>query len=223
MAEEKDATEFTLRLEGLSRDTLRWLAANPELAQHVVSRALSEASMVPTVNQSYSEGRMILPTNRRGVRKLLDSGRDAADANTQGYVSPEFLASIPNDLHPFIVPAPEVSGMEVLVSARTAADRLGVSTATVTSWISKNQILGFKSAGKNYLVPIEQIRGQRRIVPGIPRVIEFFASHEEAWDFLNEPLTHSDKAPERRPMELLLEGKLDLVLELATAYIEGYD
>lgn len=92
-----------------------------------------------------------------------------------------------------------------LITGGKAADLLRVDRSTVSEWIRAHKMIGWKSTGRSFIVPREQIKGEREIYLGIAKVIERCeGDHELAWWYLNTVRTFG--AESVRPIEWIKEG-----------------
>lgn len=223
-----DGEEITIQLSSrlLTSDARYWLTQNTDTAKHLLAAVINEVAYKNAKAKSAARNQSEESGSSAGgaVRRFSPLGVMRAELSTPTGGAPLDEASIvPDQLLPFLVEEPSKTETDELLSAREAAGRLDISPATLVSWIAKDKVLGFRSAGRNYLVPSEQILGRKRTIPGIDRLLSLFSCHEQAWEFLDQALVYSDKAPGKRPIELLNSGNVDDVLEFASSYLDGFD
>lgn len=121
---------------------------------------------------------------------------------------------------PIKTSTPHPETIKGLVSASKAAELIDMKPATVIKWIEAERMLGWRSSGRNYIVPLEQIEGPRSIYPGIADVIaRFDGNSKRAWWYLNKPRAFG--ARRVRPMDLIKEGGTSA--EQAIANAGGYN
>jgi excisionase family DNA binding protein len=93
---------------------------------------------------------------------------------------------IPEPLRPFVDDDSAGATDDELIGPEEAARRLGVSRATVYSWIDSLRLIGWRLTRQDTLIPAEQISGRGELVPGIDRVLEILPEPRTAWRFLKE-------------------------------------
>lgn len=82
-----------------------------------------------------------------------------------------------------------------LLSGPMLAERLQVSLATLDAWRTANKAIAFPSETGEYVYPVRQLDGTEP-VDGLDRVVEFFSSPDEAWEWLVTPCRYTnDEAP----------------------------
>lgn len=108
-------------------------------------------------------------------------------------------------------------GRGELISAQEAAQQLHMHRQTVYKWVDEGKLLGWRLPTKQRIrVPKEQILGSGHVVGGIQELLQIIDVPEVAWNFLDEP--HSFSGGVERPIEMLLRGQKDEVLEAARSY-----
>jgi hypothetical protein len=103
-----------------------------------------------------------------------------------------------------------------LVGANELVERLGISRGTLDNWRKANRIVALRKGLRNFLYPLRQFE-QRRPVPGLDRVVPFFASHEETWEWLVAPNRMTDGKP---PIEKLRDGDVPMVASAAEGALD---
>jgi len=98
-----------------------------------------------------------------------------------------------------------------LVGAGELVERLKISRGTLDNWRNANRIVALRKGLRNFLYPLRQFE-RRRPLPGLERVIPFFASAEEAWEWLVAPNRMTEGKP---PIEKLRDGDVTMVTSAA--------
>jgi excisionase family DNA binding protein len=123
--------------------------------------------------------------------------------------------TIPEKLRPFVIEAAAVIPPIGVIGADEAAQRLGVTRATIYNWIEAKRLIGWSLTRLGKMIPMEQIAGKGEVVAGIDRVLGLIPEPRAAWRFLDEVSPHFDTP--QRPIDVLKAGKLDQVLNAARA------
>ena len=76
---------------------------------------------------------------------------------------------VPERLKPFFVRHPRT---DELVGVLDAAARLEVSRTTVYDWVERRKLLAWKPTKRGYRIPVAQILGPGKVVPGLARVLD---------------------------------------------------
>ena len=100
-----------------------------------------------------------------------------------------------------------------LLTTQAAAKKLGIVVSTLHEWCKTGKLLRLSRKSKRgYRVPSELILGKKKIVPGLAQIIARIGrgSHNTAWDFLTDTVEFEDGFA--RPLDLLIQGRLDEVL-----------
>jgi excisionase family DNA binding protein len=129
-------------------------------------------------------------------------------------------AKIPEALRPFFIEPSTAIPLVGVIGVEEAAQRLGVTRATVYNWIEAKRLIGWRLTRQGTLIPQEQIVGQGELVPGIEQVLELIPEPRAAWRFLDEESQLFDVA--QRPIDALKAGKLAQVLSAARASGESF-
>jgi excisionase family DNA binding protein len=128
--------------------------------------------------------------------------------------------NIPEPLRQFVV-EPTVAIPPVgVIGADEAAQRLGVTRATIYNWIEAKRLIGWSLTRLGKMIPLEQIAGKGEVVAGIESVLELIPEPRAAWRFLDEVSPHFDIP--QRPIDALKAGKLEQVLIAARASGEAF-
>lgn len=98
-----------------------------------------------------------------------------------------------------------------LVGAGELVQRLQISRGTLDNWRKANKIIALRKGLRNFLYPLRQFE-RRRPVEGLDLVAPFFASPEEAWEWLVAPNRMTDGKP---PIEKLRDGDVPVVTSAA--------
>jgi excisionase family DNA binding protein len=128
--------------------------------------------------------------------------------------------TIPEQLRPFVIEPAAVIPPIGVIGADEAAQRLGVTRATIYNWIEAKRLIGWSLTRLGKMIPLEQIAGKGEVVAGIDRVLELIPEPRAAWRFLDEMSPQFDTP--QRPIDALKAGKLDQVLNAARASGEAF-
>ena len=129
-------------------------------------------------------------------------------------------AEIPEAGRPYVVEPSTAIPLVGVISVEEAAQRLGVTRATVYNWIEAKRLIGWRLTRQGTFIPQEQIVGQGELVAGIEQVLELIPEPRAAWRFLDAQSELSDVA--LRPIDALKAGKLTQVLIAARASGETF-
>jgi hypothetical protein len=97
-----------------------------------------------------------------------------------------------------------------------AAKQLEISRPTAYAWIADKRLLGWQATQRGPVVPAEQILGPRRVVAGLPQVLEVIPDPAVAWDFLRQESAFLD--PPQRPIDALKAGRIAEVVAAAHSH-----
>ncbi len=122
-------------------------------------------------------------------------------------------ADVPERLKPFVVHRPSGADM---TGVSDAAARLEVSRTTIYDWVEKKTLLGWKSTKRGLTIPVAQILGPGRVVPGIFEVLEIIGDPELAWAFLSQEWPFADHVA--RPIDRLKAGDVKGVVDAAPGF-----
>ena len=121
---------------------------------------------------------------------------------------------IPDQLKPFVVDSPE--HRSATIGASAAAERLQVSRTTIYDWASKGTLLAWKVTRRGLCIPAEQILGPRKVVPGLPEILDAIGDPELAWAFLTQEWPFEDETAV--PLEKLKAGQVRQVVDAAPGF-----
>jgi excisionase family DNA binding protein len=164
------------------------------------------AAAVEFVQQHPDEARVAVTAALEAVAAHFDAVRNES--------------RIPTSLRPFVVEISSPATAGELISAEEAAERLGVSRATVYNWLESRRLLGWRLTRQGTLIPAEQILGRGELVRGIDRVMEVLPDARAAWRFLTEESPFFDTP--RRPIDALKSGEVDDVVAAAQTLREAF-
>ena len=108
------------------------------------------------------------------------------------------------------------------VSSGEAAHRLGISKQAAINQYHAGKLLAWKSEKQGALLfPVWQFADGGRL-PGLPEVLEKLHASQmlDDWGKIGFFLQTSARLGQRRPLDLLRDGKKDLVMQAAAAYVE---
>ena len=94
-----------------------------------------------------------------------------------------------------------------LVGAGELVERLNISRGTLDNWRKARKIIALRKGLRNFVYPLRQFE-RRRPLEGLDLVASFFASAEEAWEWLVAPNRMTDGKP---PIEALRDGNVPAV------------
>ena len=98
-----------------------------------------------------------------------------------------------------------------LLSEANLAERLGISPATLDAWRTANQAIAFRNDAGEYIYPLRQFEGSDPI-EGLDRVVTFFPSLDEAWEWLVTPCRYTN---DEAPIDRLRSKHVDEVVRAA--------
>jgi len=98
-----------------------------------------------------------------------------------------------------------------LLSGPMVAERLHIPLATLDAWRTANKAIAFPSETGEYVYPVRQFDGSEP-VEGLDRVVAFFFSPDEAWDWLVTPCRYTNDEP---PIDRLRSGHVVEVVRAA--------
>ena len=120
---------------------------------------------------------------------------------------------MPERLKPFFVPHARSND---LIGVAEAAVRLEVSRTTVYDWAARKKIVAWRSTKRGLKIPVEQILGPTKVVPGIARVLAIIDDPELAWAFLTQDWPFADHAA--RPLDKLARNEVEEVVQAAPGF-----
>jgi hypothetical protein len=182
----------------LSPQAVRFVARHPELLDSLIAVAL-EAAAAQEAQRS---------------RDDQDEGEDAAQDPLENTRELSVAPALPEALRRFVKASP--SSDQGLLNVSDAAKQLEVSRPTIYAWIGDKRLLGWQATHRGPVIPAEQILGPRRIVAGLPQLLEVIPDPAVAWEFLRQESVFLD--PPQRPIDALKEGRIAEVAAAARSY-----
>jgi len=182
----------------LSPQAVRFVARHPELLDGLIAVALEAAAAQDAQGSREREAREVSPQDSPALEV-----NELSAAPT-----------IPEALRRFVKTA--ASSEQSLLNVSDAAKQLEISRPTVYSWIADKRLLGWQATHRGPVIPAEQILGPRRVVAGLPQVLEVIPDPAVAWDFLRQESTFLD--PPQRPMDALKAGRIAEVVAAARSH-----
>ncbi len=98
-----------------------------------------------------------------------------------------------------------------LLGAGDLVQQLSISRGTLDNWRKANRIIALRKGLRNFLYPFRQFE-HRRPLEGLDSVASFFASPEEAWEWLVAPNRMTGGKP---PIDTLRDGNVPMVTSAA--------
>ena len=98
-----------------------------------------------------------------------------------------------------------------LLSATSLAERLQIPLATLDTWRNANRAVAFRNDAGEYIYPVRQFDGSEP-VEGLDRVMRFFPSTDEAWEWLVTPCRYTN---DQAPIDRLRSKHIDEVVRAA--------
>ena len=203
------------RIEGLSElsgTAMEFLHRRPREAQVAVTIALETAAALSRTLADRVQADTPERIEHRLIHVALDIALETAAAQREA-LEDEAPDELPERLRPFLVRRP--SGDE-LVGVLDAATRLGVSRTTVYAWVEKKKLLAWKATKRGYSIPVAQILGPGKVVPGLVHVLEIIDDTELAWAFLTQDWPFADDVA--RPLDKLARGEVEDVVRAAPGF-----
>jgi len=103
-----------------------------------------------------------------------------------------------------------------LLGAGDLSQRLNVARGTIDNWRKAAKIVALRKGLRNFVYPVRQFE-RRRPVDGLDKVISFFPSQEEAWEWLVAPNRMTEGSP---PIEKLREHCVPMVVGAAEGALD---
>ena len=100
-----------------------------------------------------------------------------------------------------------------IASVPEVAVRLKVSRTTVYDWVDKNVLLASRSTKRGLSIPVVQILGPGRMVPGLADIADAVGDPELAWAILTQEWPFEDTAMPL--LDLLTAGRTEEVVGVA--------
>jgi hypothetical protein len=179
------------KVERMDMAGLLDLAAALKVPVPAAAKAVRGAERQPLARSSERDGRVLRGS---GVGPVVSpaEGRRRLDAITVDDQSADWIES-------------------ELVGAGELVERLGISRGTLDNWRKANKIIALRKGLRNFLYPLRQFE-RRSPVSGLDRVVPFFGSPEEAWEWLVAPNRMTAGKP---PIEKLRNGDVAMVTSAA--------
>jgi hypothetical protein len=98
-----------------------------------------------------------------------------------------------------------------ILGVAAIAEKLGISSATLDLWRGNGTVIAFRKDAHEFVYPERQFEHSRPI-EGLDRVAGYFASPEEAWEWLVTPNPYTDSAA---PVDRLRSGHIEEVFRAA--------
>jgi len=175
----------------LSPQAVRFVARHPERLDSLIAVAL-EAAAAQDAHRSDGE----------------------SDATEEGTNALSAAPVLPEALRRFVKTS--ASGDRSLLNVSEAAKRLEITRPTIYAWIAEKRLLGWQATHRGPVIPAEQILGPRRVVAGLPQLLEVIPDPAVAWNFLRQESVFLD--PPQRPLDALKEGRIAEVVAAAQSY-----
>ena len=203
------------RIEGLpelSGTAMEFLRLWPREAQAAVTIALETAAEIRRIRA----GRVDADTPERMKHHFIHIALDIAletAAAQQAQLADAVTDGVPEALSPFVV---RRDRSDELIGVLDTATRLEVSRTTVYDWVERKKLLAWKTTKRGYIIPLAQILGPGKVVPGLSKVLEVIDDPELAWAFLTQdwPFAH-DTA---RPLDKLAYNEVEEVVRAASGF-----
>lgn len=148
----------------------------------------------------------------RLIHVALDIALETAAAQREA-LEDAIPDELPERLRPFFIH--RARGNE-LVGVLDAAARLEVSRTTVYDWVERRKLLAWKTTKRGYRIPVAQILGPGKVVPGLARVLEIIDDPELAWAFLTQDWPFADHTA--RPLDKLARDEVEEVVMAAPGF-----
>ena len=203
------------RIEGLpelSATAMEFLRRRPREAQVAVTTALETAAEIYRIWAGRAEADTPERMEHHFVHMALDIALETAAAQ-RAALADTVPDAVPEPLKPFVVRRAR-SGE--LIGVLDAATRLEVSRTTVYDWVERRKLLAWKTTKRGYRIPLAQILGPGKVVPGLARVLEIIGDPELAWAFLTQDWPFAlDTA---RPLDKLARDEVEDVVRAAPGF-----
>ena len=203
------------RIEGLpelSGTATEFLRRRPREAQVAVTIALETAAEFRRIWAGRAEADTPERMEHHFIHLALDIALETAAAQ-RAALADAVADAVPDTLIPFVV---RRTRSDELIGVLDAATRLEVSRTTVYDWIERKKLLAWRTTKRGYRIPLAQILGPGKVVPGLARVLEIIDDPELAWAFLTQdwPFAH-DTA---RPLDKLTRDEVEDVVRAAPGF-----
>ncbi len=121
---------------------------------------------------------------------------------------------LPVRLRRFVRDSPEC-GLAT-IGATEAAERLEVSRTTIYDWARKGTLLAWRAPQGGLRIPAAQILGPRKVIPGLPEILDAIGDPELAWAFLTQEWPFEDETAV--PLRKLKAGQVREVVDAAPGF-----
>jgi excisionase family DNA binding protein len=182
----------------LSPQAVLFVARHPELLDSLIAVAL-EAAAAQNAQRSRGE---------QDVREV--AAQDSLENTSELSAAPV----LPEALRHFV--RPPANGDQSLLNISEAAKLLEISRPTIYAWIADKRLLGWQATHRGPVIPAEQILGPRRVIAGLPQLLEIIPDPAVAWDFLRQESAFLD--PPQRPVDALKAGRIAEVAAAARSH-----
>ena len=146
------------------------------------------------------------------INVAMEIAWDIAVAQLEALAEP-VPEEVPEDLRHFFV---RRARTDDLIGVSEAAARLGISRTTVYDWVERRKLLAWKTTKRGYRIPVAQILGPGKVVPGLATVLEIIGDPELAWAFLTQDWPFAlDTA---RPLDKLARDEVEDVVRAAPGF-----
>ena len=203
------------RIEGLpelSGTAMEFLRRRPQEAQVAVTIALETAAETCRIWSGRADADTPERMKHHFIHMALDVALEIAAAQ-QAVLADVVPDAVPEPLKPFVVRRAQ---SDELIGVLDAAIRLKVSRTTVYDWVERRKLLAWKTTKRGYRIPLAQILGPGKVVPGLARVLEIIDDPELAWAFLSQDWPFAlDTA---RPLDKLARNEVEDVVRAAPGF-----
>ncbi|MBQ0819903.1 HAD family hydrolase [Microvirga sp. HBU67558] len=103
-----------------------------------------------------------------------------------------------------------------LLGAAAMAERLGVSVATLDDWRAEATVIAFRNEANEFVYPARQF-DQSQLIEGLDRVVGYFSSPEEAWEWLVTPNLYTGSTA---PIDRLRSEHIEEVIRAAEGALD---
>ena len=103
-----------------------------------------------------------------------------------------------------------------LLGAAAMAERLGVSGATLSDWRNRGKAIAFRNEANEFVYPARQF-DQSQPIEGLDRVVGYFSSPEEAWEWLVSPNLYTGSTA---PIDHLRSKHIEEVIRAAEGALD---
>ena len=203
------------RIEGLpelSGMATEFLHRRPHEAQVAVTIALEIAAALSRTQADRTQAETPERMEHRLIHVALDIAFETVAAQREALGDP-VPDEVPERLKPFFVRHPR---SDDLVGVLDAAARLEVSRTTVYDWVERRKLLAWRPTKRGYRIPVAQILGPGKVVPGLARVLDVIEDPELAWAFLTQDWPFADDTA--RPLDKLARDEVEDVVRAAPGF-----